>query len=394
MKRLIAVLLMAVFGIGLAAQAQEEEPITQLITPPDLASFKLTLVANGFEHPLLVTHAGDGSGRIFIVEQTGRVWVLKDGEIGGSPFLDLSDRVNQSVTQGYSELGLLGLAFHPDFAENGVMYVSYNDRSTTSVVSRIQLAENNPNVGDRSTEQVLLTLRQPYDNHNGGHIAFGPDGYLYISFGDGGAAGDPLDSGQNPSDWYGSILRIDVDSGDPYAIPEDNPHASNPSFAREVWSYGLRNVWRFSFDRATGDLYLADVGQNEWEEVNFQPADSPGGENYGWSDYEASAPYAVGTVPPGMVYPVAEYRHSAGNCSVSGGFVYRGAQLPQLKGVYFFGDFCSGQIWASWRDSAGVWQTAEAMNAGFQISAFGEDEAGEMYVVNYDGEVYRIDPVE
>lgn len=389
---MIIVLLVTV--LGLAARAQDDEPVTLLDTAPALDSFKLTLVASGFERPLLVTHAGDGSKRAFIVEQTGRVWVLKDGEISSSPFLDLSDRVTQAVTRGYSEEGLLGLAFHPDFAENGLLYVSYNDRNNTSIVSRVQLAENNPDVADRSTEQVLMTLRQPYRNHNGGHIAFGPDGYLYISFGDGGSAGDPLDTGQNPADWYGSILRIDVDSGDPYGIPEDNPYFTDSSFAQEVWSYGLRNVWKFSFDRATGDLYLADVGQNMWEEVNFQPADSPGGENYGWSDYEASAPYAVGTPPPGMVYPFAEYRHSAGNCSVTGGYVYRGKQLPQLQGVYFFGDFCTGQIWASWRDANGEWQTAEAMNAGFQISSFGEDEDGELYVVNYGGEVYRIDPLQ
>lgn len=380
-----------IFLLTLPGTAQTRDVVTLRADGPDPAGVQLTQVASGFFRPVALTNANDGSDRIFIVEQSGRIWILKDGQILPDPFLNITDRVSQSSTRGYSELGLLGLAFDPDFVENATFYVHYNDRNSTSTVSQFTVSDD-INVADKSSERVLLTQRQPFANHNGGEIAFGPDGYLYISFGDGGSQGDPNDTGQNPSDWLASILRIDPDGAGSYAIPETNPYFRDASFGREVWAYGLRNPWKFSFDRATGDMYVADVGQNVWEELNFQPVDSLGGLNYGWSDYEASAPYAVGTAPANMTYPFFEYAHQSGRCSVTGGYVYRGETIADLAGVYIFGDYCTGEIWASWRNLDGEWQTIEYLSAGFSISSFGQDEAGELYVLDHNGAIYRLDP--
>ena len=374
--------------------AQDTGPVTTREAAPDSSAITLTLVANGFFRPVLLTNAGDDTGRLFILEQNGRIWIYLDGQILSDAFLDLTDRVSQSVTRGYSELGLLGLAFPPDFAESGVFYVHYNDRNNRTTLSQFNLSDD-PNIGDPTSEVVLLTLDQPFPNHNGGEIAFGPnDGYLYMGLGDGGSAGDPLDTGQDPSDWYGSILRIAVTGDGTYSVPEDNPSASREGFAPEVWSYGLRNPYRFSFDSATGDMYIADVGQNVWEEINFQPAESAGGENYGWSDYEASAAYSSSAVPADMTYPVAEYSHEAGRCSVTGGYVYRGEAVPELEAVYLYGDYCSGETWAAWRNLDGEWQSDLFYPVGENVTAFGRDQAGELYIVTYNGDVYRIDPAE
>ncbi len=383
--------ILAMLLLGISVFAQETETVTLRASAPNPEGVKLSLVANGFFRPVALTTANDGSGRFFIVEQSGRIWIMQDGQILPDPFLNITDRVSQSSTRGYSELGLLGLAFDPDFSENATFYVHYNDRDNTSIISQFKLSDDD-NLADKASEAVLLTMRQPFANHNGGEIAFGPDGYLYVSFGDGGSQGDPNDTGQDPSDWFASILRIDPDGEGAYAIPETNPYFRDPSYGREVWAYGLRNAWRFSFDRATGDMYVADVGQNVWEEVNFQPADSLGGVNYGWSDYEASAPYAVGTAPANMTYPFFEYAHQNGRCSVTGGYVYRGEAVPDLDGVYLFGDYCTGEIWASWRDLNGDWQSELFLSAGFSISTFGQDERGEMYVADHSGDIYRIDP--
>lgn len=389
-KGLFIVFVLCCLMIVSTLVAQEEEPVLMRESAPDSANVTIEEYVSGLTYPLYVTHAGDESGRLFVLGQAGQIYLIKDGELQEDLFLDLSDRVTQSVLSGYSEQGLLGLAFHPDYEENGYFYVNYTDQSGDSVVERYSVSADNPDVGDKDSAVVLLTQDQPFPNHNGGHMEFGPDGYLYISFGDGGAANDPLQTGQNPSDWLGSILRIDVDSGDPYGIPEDNPVANNENFAPEVWSYGLRNVWRFSFDRATGDMYLADVGQNMWEEVNFQAADSEGGENYGWNAYEASQPFATSAVPEGMVYPIAEYPHQGGDCSVTGGYVYRGMEVPELEGVYLFSDYCTGRVWASYRDMNGDWQTNVFMELNRQVSSFGEDEAGELYIVDYEGSIWRI----
>lgn len=393
MRRLLLILILVLLFSMAAVAQDDDEPITLRATAPDPERVTLTTVANGFFRPVVVTAPADGTGRLFIVEQSGRIWILQDGAILPQPFLNLSDRVSQSVTTGYSELGLLGLAFDPEFAENGIFYVHYNDRSMTSTLAQFNVADD-PNVADRSSEQILLTLRQPYANHNGGDIVFGPDGYLYVAFGDGGSQGDPQRTGQNPSDWFGSILRIDPDGEGGYTIPETNPYYTDSSYGQEVWNYGLRNPWKFSFDRATGDMYIADVGQNKWEEVNFQPADDPGGANYGWADYEASVPYYANTAPGNMVYPFTEYEHASGRCSITGGYVYRGEAIPDLHGVYFFGDYCTGEIWASWRNLDGEWQTQPFLSIRSQLSAFGEDENGELYAVDYNGTIRRFDPAQ
>ena len=343
----------------------------------------LTRVASGFDEPLLVTHAGDGSGRLFVVERGGMIRIVRNGKVEPTPFLDIAERVR---TNG-SEQGLLGLAFPPDYAQRKHFYVHYTAKSGVgdTLVARYQVGAN-PAVADPSSEEVLLRHAQPYANHNGGHLAFGPDGYLYIGLGDGGSGGDPQGNGQNPRTLLGKMLRLDVESGaKPYAIPRDNP------FGNEIWALGLRNPWRFSFDRATGDLYIADVGQNAYEEVNFQPAASRGGENYGWNVREGMHCFRGATCDrKGLTDPVAEYRNGSGNCSITGGHVYRGAQYPSLAGVYIYGDFCSGQLWALRRSKDG-WQNARLLESGLRLSSFGEDEAGNVYLVDYGkGEVHRL----
>jgi glucose/arabinose dehydrogenase len=318
---------------------------------------------------------------------------MQNGEFAVSDFLDLSDLVSpEANSQNYTERGLLGLAFHPDYAENGYFYVNYTDRVGTTNVVRYSVSADNPNVADPNSAAVLLQQEQPFANHNGGHMAFGPDGYLYISMGDGGSAGDPLNSGQNPDTLLGTLLRIGVNADDTgYFIPEDNPFADAEPGADEVWAYGLRNVWRFGFDRVTGDLYHGDVGQNQWEEINFQPADSPGGENYGWNVYEATHLYSGGGELENAVMPVAEYDHANG-CSVTAGYVYRGEAIPALEGVYFYSDYCSGRVWIAYRDANMDWQSTVFTEAGFQVSSFGEDEAGELYLINYSGGLYKMVP--
>lgn len=384
----IAILLLVV---GLPVIAQETEtPVTTRSAPPDPNQYRLVTVAEGFHRPILLTHAGDGSGRLFVVQQSGRIRIVSGQGYQDPPFLDLSEQIDQAARSiMYSEGGLLGLAFHPDFKENRQFYVNYTDLNGDTVVARYTVPESTSDQADPASETVLLRVDQPYPNHNGGNLVFGPDGYLYIALGDGGSGGDPQGNGQNPGTLLGSILRIDVDNGEPYAIPPDNPYTTNPDFAPEIWAWGLRNPWRYSFDRATGDLYIADVGQNLWEEVNFQPADSPGGVNYGWNIMEATHPYSGVPIPDGLTLPFTEYAHNP-HCSITGGYVYRGAELPDLQGVYFFGDWCSGTIWDSYRDESGTWHTSEFMRAGRQISSFGEDESGELYIVDYAGVILRL----
>lgn len=357
----------------------------------DAANVRLTEVADGFNRPLYLTHAGDGSGRLFVLEQGGRVYILQEGQRLDTPFLDLTTLVSADANSfGYTERGLLGLAFAPDYATSGIFYVNYTDRAGDSVVARYRVSAD-ANVADSVSAEIILTVDQPYANHNGGHLAFGPDGYLYIGFGDGGSQGDPQGNGQRLDTLLGKLLRIDVSGETGYTIPADNPFVGTPDAQPEIWAYGLRNPWRFTFDRATGDLYIGDVGGSAWEEINFQPADSTGGENYGWSLFEASqARTAAGS--DGLTMPIAEYSHSEG-VSVTGGYVYRGERIPDLQGIYLYGDFGFGTIWAAWRDAVGAWQSAVYIaNSGQVISSFGEDEAGELYIVNYSGLVMRLDP--
>jgi glucose/arabinose dehydrogenase len=352
---------------------------------PDGSLFAWTQVFTGLDIPVAMAHAGDGSGRIFIVEKPGRIRIVQNDQLLPDAFLDITDRVGSSG----SEQGLLGLAFHPQYVSNGWFYVNYTNKQGDTVIARYQRSPDNANQATPASEETLLAVDQPYQNHNGGGVVFGPDGYLYLSLGDGGSAGDPQGNGQSLSTVLGKLLRIDVNSGTGYAIPADNPF-SGQSNRGEIWAYGLRNPWRFSFDRQTGDLYIADVGQNQWEEINFQAAGSAGGSNYGWNYLEGTHPY-TGTPPQGWtsVAPVFEYGHDQG-CSVTGGYVYRGPSLPEFNGVYVFGDFCFGTVWGLIRTPAGGWQSAILFNNIGRIASFGEDEVGELYLLDLGGTVYRL----
>lgn len=355
-------------------------PPTQL---PDPAGAGWTLVAGGLESPIDVQSAGDS--RLFVIEQAGRIRVVDSGAVLPDPFLNLQAEVGSSG----NEQGLLGLAFHPDYAANGYFYVNYTDLNGDTVISRFHVSPD-PNRADPSSETVLLTYDQPYPNHNGGGLAFGPDGYLYISAGDGGSAGDPQGRAQNVDTLLGKLLRIDVDGSPPYAVPPDNPFA-NGGGRPEIWAYGLRNPWRFAFDPATGDLYVGDVGQDNWEEIDFQPAGAPGGVNYGWDLREGLHPYEGGA-PPGLTDPVAEYSHSEGGCSVTGGRVVRDPSLPAWQGVFLYGDYCTGFVWGLLRDAGGQWQTALLFQTGLQITSFGTGSAGNVYVLDRGGGLYQLTP--
>ncbi len=391
MRCLLNLFLLSIMAALAGLSLAQTTPGVTRERPPDRADFELSVVASGFERPVYATHADDGSGRLFLVEQVGKIWILRDGVVSPQPFLDISGLISRSAHRSnFTEQGLLGLAFHPDFAANGRFFVNYTDLNGDTAVARYLVDAANPERADAASRATVLQLRQPYSNHNGGHIEFGPDGYLYIALGDGGSANDPLGAGQNLGLLLGSILRLDVDVESGYAIPPDNPFVGVAGARAEIWAYGLRNVWRHSFDRATGDLYMADVGQNQWEEINFQPADSPGGQNYGWNVWEGNHIFAGGSAP-NHVPPVYEYSHALG-CSVTGGSVYRGKAIPSLEAVYVFGDWCSGRVWGAWRDPEYRWNAIELLNTGFSISSFGEDEAGEIYLIDYDGTLYRFEP--
>ncbi len=353
------------------------------VTPADASTaspFKLQLVAEGFTKPLYLVSAKDGTGRIFVIEQAGVVKIVRDGVVADAPFLDITDRVGSED----NEQGLLSIAFHPQFRENGFFFVDYTDKSGDTVVARYS---SNGDTADPASEQALLKVDQPYANHNGGQLQFGPDGYLYISLGDGGSAGDPQNRSQNTDVLLGKLLRIDVNSGDPYSIPANNPFADGGG-KPEIWALGLRNPWRFSFDRGTGDLWIGDVGQGKHEEVDFQPA-GKGGVNYGWKQVEGSQCYVDGCDLNAYTPPVMEYSHDDG-CSITGGYVYRGRAVPQLRGWYLYGDYCSGTIWML-RNDGTTWDNQVAIaKSGAQITSFGEDQQGEVYVIDRDGRVLRI----
>jgi glucose/arabinose dehydrogenase len=346
---------------------------------------ELQPVVAGLHDPVCLTNAGDGSGRVFVCEQNGRVRVVTSGVLQPVPFLDIAAR-----SSCCGERGLLSVAFPPGFASSGRFYVNYTDNSGDTVVSRFRVGAD-PRTADPDSEEVILRIDQPFSNHNGGQIAFGPDGYLYVGMGDGGSGGDPGNRAQNPADLLGKMLRIDVESGaEPYAVPADNPFAARAGYRPEIWALGLRNPWRFSFDRLTGDLWIGDVGQGSWEEIDFQAASSGGGENYGWRIMEGAHCYNPASCSAaGLALPVTEYDHSQG-CSVTGGHVYRGAAFPRLLGRYFFADLCSGTMWTLRRDG-GAWATEVALDTPHGITAFGEDEQGELYLADYsDGAIYRV----
>ncbi len=350
----------------------------------------LEAFVSDLEQPTAVVNAGDGSGRLFITQKTGLALVVQDGSVLETPFLDLTDTVSTDAEQG-----LLGLAFHPGYAENGRFFVNYTSGDGATVIAEFAASEN-ANVADAASERILLSIPQPYANHNGGDLAFGPDGHLYIGMGDGGDRDDPEENGQNPATLLGAMLRIGVDGGsEPYTVPQDNPFVGEGGAAPEVWAYGLRNPWRFSFDRETGDLWIADVGQNAFEEVNFQSAASAGGENYGWNTTEGESCFNVEDARTplqscdreGLTGPVLSYPHSEGQ-SITGGYVYRGEAIPALVGHYVYGDFASGTLWSA--AAAGGYASTELAESGFNVVAFGEDEAGELYVADFSGAVYRV----
>ena len=355
----------------------------------NLSQYGIQIIAHDLRFPVYITHANDGSNRLFVVEKIGRIRVIENGNVLETPFLDISE----DVGSGSLEQGFLGLVFHPDYIHNGWFYIYYSDRWGNVVLSRYTVSATDPNIADTATAKLILSISHPYSYHYGGQLQFGPDGYLYVSVGDnyeGTGGRDPAGNAQNPASLLGKILRLDVSSVDGYAVPPDNPYSFNPAFAPEVWAMGLRNPWRFSFDETTGNLYIADVGQDNYEEIDFQPAHSSGGQNYGWNNFEGR--HSLYNVPktPDLTFPVLEFTHENGNCAVIGGYVYRGQAMPELQGTYFFSDFCSGTIWTTQPSDADHWDYGAFMQLGAQITSFGEDDNGELYIVNYRGIVLKI----
>lgn len=362
------------------ADISTQTPTPENVTAfPDPAGYSWTEVISKLNRPVGLISAFDGSGRLFIIEQRGRI-LIHDGEgLLNTPFLDIRGRVGSSG----SEQGLLGLAFHPDFENNGYFFVNYTDNNGNTVVSRFEISSN-PDLADGASESRVLSFSQPFKNHNGGQISFGPDGYLWIASGDGGGGGDPQGNAQKLDNFLGKLLRIDINQH-PYTIPVDNP------FENEIWAYGLRNPWRFTFDPANGDIYIADVGQQKWEEINYLAADDPAGTNFGWDYLEGSHTYE-GSPPPDLdfVDPIWEYEHPLG-CSVSGGAVYRGALLD-WQGIYLYGDFCTGLIWGLLQTPDGKWQNQQIFSMGGQIAAIDQDETGEVYLVDLEGTILMLTP--
>jgi glucose/arabinose dehydrogenase len=361
------------------------------IGPPEgTVQLGLDQVASGLSIPLYLT-APAGDPRLFIVEKGGAIRIVKDGALLPVPFLSLAGRVATG-----DEQGLLGLAFDPAYATSGRFVVHYSDASGNTVISMFRVSAGDPDQADPASEAMLLTVEQPFPNHNGGQILFGPDGMLYIGLGDGGSDGDPGGRGQSLTDLLGDILRVDVASGTSYTIPPDNPFVGRTDARPEIWSYGLRNPWRFTFDPATRDLYIADVGQNAWEEVDVvTSANGAGrGANFGWSVTEGSHCYPTPGCDPGaFTLPVLEYSHDEG-CSITGGFVYRGAAIPALQGHYFYSDYCRGWVRTfRLQDGQAVEsQQWSALAPGGLVTSFGQDAAGELYIMTAEGQVSRIVP--
>ena len=350
-----------------------------------IPTITLTHYMGGFDNPVHITHADDGSQRLFVVEQEGRIRIVKNQTLLGTPFLDIAARVSCC-----GERGLLSVAFPPNYANKGYFYVNYTNNDGDTVVARYRVTSD-PDVANPNSEEIILTVEQPFSNHNGGQLAFGPDGYFYIGMGDGGSSGDPQGNGQRPETLLGKLLRIDVESGvRPYAVPVNNPFVQSRFYRSEIWALGLRNPWRFSFDRQTGDLYIGDVGQGTYEEIDFQPRASFGGENYGWNIMEGKHCFNNNSCnQSGLVLPIAEYSHSEG-CSVTGGVVYRGQQYSRLQGVYFYGDYCSGTIWGL-KGTGTTVQNGRLLDTSYSVSTFGEDEAGEVYLADLgNGDIYRV----
>jgi glucose/arabinose dehydrogenase len=363
---------------------------------PGAISLRLEPFATGLSAPVDIANAGDS--RLFVVERSGVIRIVQPtGAVDTTPFLDIRDRVNTSG----SERGLLGLVFEPD--NPAVFYVNYtlelsnpdDARNGNTIIARYRITGSDPDVADPNSEQVLLEIAQPFPNHNAGDLAFGPDKLLYVPLGDGGDAGDPQENAQDLGKLLGKVLRLDVIGKATYEIPADNPFVNdnNSNTLPEIWASGLRNPWRISFDRQTGDLYIGDVGQGNWEEIDFQPSDSSGGENYGWDCYEGTHDFETTGCSITQVGPIFEYEHTDGHCSVTGGYLYRGPTYPALQGHYLLADYCSGQVWSLTRDGQGNWASMSHGKLLDNPSTFGEDFRGDLYMASLNGTIYRlIDP--
>lgn len=353
-------------------------------------------VAGGFSQPLFLTSPVGDQTRLFVVEQGGTIRIIKSGTVLGAPFLDVRTKVSSD-----GERGLLGLAFHPSYASNGYFYINYTNTSGNTVIARYKVSAN-PDIADASSETIMMTVTQPFSNHNGGMLAFSPnDDHLYIGLGDGGSGNDPGNRAQDGETELGKMLRINVGNGTSFTAPADNPFNSNPDVLDTIWSLGFRNPWRYSFDRLNGDLYIGDVGQGSREEISVQPGSSTGGENYGWRCMEGKECTGLSGCTcnaPGLTIPIHDYGHAGGNCSVTGGYVYRGTAIPDLDGTYFFADFCTGKIWSFVRSGNTANQftdrTAELRPIRGEtinnVSSFGEDDKGEIYIIDRDGEIFKI----
>jgi len=383
---LTVVLGLAVAGCGLVATPGTGIPPSACGTASLLMpQIQLQLLVAGLAQPVYITHAGDGSGRLFIVEQGGVIRIFKNGSLLTTPFLNITSRV---ISGG--EQGLLSVAFHPNYETNGRFFVNYTapggGAAGQSIIAEYRVSAANPDVAD-NTERVLLAIPDPFSNHNGGLNMFGPDGFLYIGLGDGGSGGDPQNNGQRLDTLFGKVLRINVDGAQPYAIPSDNPFVGTTGARGEVWAYGLRNPWRFSFDPCNNRLFLADVGQNAWEEVDLIQR----GGNYGWRIMEGPVCFnpPSGCSTTGLQMPIGSYDHGQG-CSVTGGYVYRGTASPILIGRYLFADYCSGRLWELRETGPNVWAMRQLAQTGLTISSFGEGEDRELYIVHHAGSIYRV----
>lgn len=345
----------------------------------------LTLVIDDLSSPILITHAT--SPDKFVVEKTGKVFTYDEGFKQKHQFLDTSS----IITTGGSEQGLLSIAFHPNYFENGYLFIFYTAENGDNTLARLTVDPPNSKQTDLQSLEVLIAQEDPASNHNGGMLAFGKDGYLYLGIGDGGSGGDPWNNAQNLETYLGKMLRIDVNQAQGYSVPQDNPFVEQKDVLPEIWSYGLRNPWRHSFDSETGDIWIADVGQNKWEEIHWRSSDSKGGENYGWRLMEGNHCFLPKKECDSgdLVKPVAEYSHKHG-CSVTGGYVYRGKDIEELIGKYVFGDFCKGTIWTIDKDKEFTMQ--KLLDTKLRISSFGEDAEGELYVLDYSGKIFKLVP--
>jgi glucose/arabinose dehydrogenase len=357
-----------------------------LVTTASAQDVALLPIATGLNQPVALTHAGDT--RLFITEQVGTIRIYDALGLRTTPFLDI-----RPIVLANGERGLLSVAFHPHYRDNGLFFVYYTNRNGDNSIARYKVSSTDPDRADTTSATILLTIPHPdFANHNGGQLQFGPDGFLYIGTGDGGSGGDPNNHAQDLSQLLGKLLRIDVDHGSPYAIPPSNPFVNRVGARGEIWAYGLRNPWRYTFDRATGDMWIGDVGQNVWEEVDIQPATSIGGENYGWRKMEGFHCFNPTTncTDPSFTMPILEYSHTAGACSITGGYRYRGTQVPALNGAYLYGDYCTGTIWTA-TQSNGNWFPKTLFQTTINISSFGEDIAGELYVLDVArGTIYKM----